>query len=167
VTATTTAVLMISAKGFGPFSSPGWRLNASVQVVDGSNSGPYLLTSQTEPETQKAVEPLFVDSTAPEIMVDAIVLLLAAQVGSDNALGWLLETENLIETEPSIRFASYWDLDERVRETLLQDFRDRIKIGIVVLDKSSSVNGQVLSELSALGVEVVEFENVEATTSCV
>lgn len=157
VTATTTAVLMISAKGFGPFAAPGWRLNSTVEVVDGGSNGPYLLTSQSDPSTQRPVEPLFINSLGPEFMVDAIVLLIAAQVGTESAMGWLTSTENVIESTEFIRFAPYWDLDGRVRDQLLRDFKDRIKLGIVVLEENSSLNKPVIDDLRSLGLEISLF----------
>lgn len=160
MTATTTAVLMISAKGFGPFASPGWRLNSTVEVVDGSSNGPYLLTSQSDPSTQRPVEPLFVNSLEPEFMVDAIVLLLAAQVGTESAMGWLTATENVIESTEQIKFAPYWDLDSRVRDQILIDFKDRIKLGIVLLEENSSLNNAAIDELRSLGIEIELFGNI-------
>jgi hypothetical protein len=158
MTSMTTALVMISSKGFGPFASPGWRVNATVQVVDGGSNGPFLLTSQCDPDSERDLGTLFVNSLEGEFLVDALVMLLGAQVGSESALGWLVETENAALSHERIEFAPYWDLDARVRDNLLGDFKDRVKLGVVTLDDSGSLNQQVLAEMKGLGVEMHSFQ---------
>jgi hypothetical protein len=157
MTATTSTLLIISGKGFGPFFSPGWRANATVQVVEGGSGGPFLLTSPAELGEHEPLSALMVNGLEASQVADATLLAVAAHLGGES-LKLLLETHELLRSvEGELVFSQIWTLGPSVRNKCLEVVRDFVLLGVVQLERQSVFSEQVVALIRSWGVQVEVF----------
>jgi hypothetical protein len=157
MTATTSTLLIVSGKGFGPFFSPGWRANATVQVVEGGSAGPFLLTSPAELGDQEPLSALMVNGLEASNVADATLLVVAAHLG-DESLKSLIKTQKLLSSvEGELAFSQSWTLSPLVRNKCLEVMRDFVRLGVVQLESQSVFSESVIGLFRSWGVQVEVF----------
>lgn len=152
----TTAVLLIGPNGVGPFNSPDWRvdLKASAQLVEGSGNGPYWL--YFDPTGQERA--LMIDSLDPKIVADSIQFISAVLAQDAKSLSMLEATHNVtVQEDGTFRLAPYWELADSVVDYIADSLRDKVRLGLVVLDETSIVNEAVSAHLLERGFRVNAF----------
>ncbi len=159
MTATTSTLLVVSGKGFGPFFAPGWRANATVQVVEGGSRGPFLLTSPAELGDQEPLGALMVNGLEASHVADATLLVVSAQLGGENFRRFLETHKILIAAESEVIFSQEWVLSPLVRDKCLAVVCDFARLGVVQLESESVFSEGVVELLRNWGVQIEVFSS--------
>lgn len=157
MTTTSSAALFTSAKGFGPFYAPGWRLGTIAELAEGGTNGPFWIIR--EPESS---EPLYLPLVDLDVerMVSSIALLLAATTQDFNLEGLLIDTHNLDIANGTRSFAPFWDLSEQDVDRIFRTLSQRIRLGLTILEEQSLLTDAVIAALRSKGMEVDPFRQV-------
>lgn len=149
-----TSLLMVGPTGVGPFNSGDWRVGATLQLVEGSNNGPYWLFTDTLGQERV----LMIDSLFPEVVTSSIVLALAVATDNEKALSILEASHNIVRTgDGKIQVAPYWDLADEVTSQVASTIVPFARLGFVVLDESSIASDVVFAHLLSLGFRLDVF----------
>lgn len=144
MTTSSTALLMFSPKGAGPFNSPSWRLGAYAQLVEGGSNGPYWLYQDDDTDGTLFI-PL--DGMDVERLLSSIALMSAIASKDPNLLGLLLDTHNLSYQVRKMGIAPLWELSTNDVAHIFRFMRDRMQLGVTLLEVCSLVDKSVLEEL--------------------
>lgn len=161
MTTSSSAVMFISPKGVGPFYSPGWRLGSVSELAEGGNNGPFWIIR--EPEAPAPLYLPLVDLDDDRVL-GSIALVLAATTQDPNLEGLLQDTHNLSFSNGSKSFAPFWDLSERDVDRIFQALRNRVRLGVTVLEEQSLLTEQVIFKLRQSGMEVAHFSDATNPT---
>ena len=157
MTKLSTALLIISGKGFGPLSTPGWRVNGWIELVEGGGAGPILFCSSVETASEQRtivrVPDLGSSSLEKAFVVGLHHLTRHADTSRPNikvpkSLG--LDGE-VIYTDPS-------SLTEEQKMSLGLEISKNFRIGVCRLEENSLLDDQLSSSLAELGFQLDIFE---------
>jgi hypothetical protein len=160
MTKMTTATLLVSGKGFGPFGSPGWRIGQVLQLVEGSGRGPYFFIDElTQGDPTAIPRSMAIDSLEPNVVAESIVLALACCVGSGHVIDLLIESTNLdVEGDGRRRISEGWKLTSEMLRICADDLASDVRIAAVILDSRSLIDDKVLGYLREWGFEVLRAD---------
>jgi hypothetical protein len=77
-------------------------------------------------------------------------------LGTEDLKWSLREHENCVENQETL-FAPFWDLDDALRSRILDEIRESLKIGFVLLEPVSLVTQGVIRKLESFGIEIGVF----------
>ena len=157
MTTTSSAALFTSAKGFGPFYAPGWRLGTVAELAEGGTNGPFWVIR--EPESSA---PLYLPLVELDVerMVSSIALLLAGTTQDLNLEGLLIDTHNLNIANGTKSFAPFWDLSEQDVDRIFRTLSQRVRLGFTILEEHSLLTDPVIDTLNSKGMEVELFRHL-------
>lgn len=165
MTSTTTVLIVVSGKGFGPFFAPGWRASGIVQLVEGSSRGPFLLTSSLGITDQQPVGALFINGLEASAVADAVLLVLSAQVGDENLQLGLLSSQILSSENGNRVFSEKWSLSESLRVDCLSQVTEQARVGIVIMESDSVFSSDVVKLIQEWGLDLVVYEKSQDSNS--
>ena len=157
MTTFSTALVILGPTGVGPFHSPDWRVGPMhIQVVEGGTNGPALLAGDHF---------LLIDSLEPELVLRALIVMMATITDVSLVKNHLRETSNLqMGPDGFETVAQHWDLAPSDLAWCAAALADYVRVGIVVLDEMTIADASIVERLKALGFMVETFERVAPTT---
>lgn len=156
MTATSTALLVVSPQGGGPFNGPVWRIGVSAQLVEKS-SGPYWLIRDPDSLAERYVPVPALDALT---LAQSILLCLVVSILDAEKLWLFEENHNLLRSESGVSTAEYWDLSDREIEFAVEQLRSRVKLGLTILDEETALTPPVVNTLTGWGIPVEVFVRV-------
>lgn len=161
-----TALLTVGPRFTFPWGddAKAWRVSGSAQLVEGST--PYWIVTPTQPASHN-VSPNAVEVVIPhpELVVDSILMLLAAHFGDNNVEAHLEETHNITMRDGVRVIAPYFELSEATAFFLGERLSQSMRLGMTLLDDMSLVDESVISSLRKLGFPVQVFAPISGPAS--
>lgn len=148
-----TIAVLASFRVSGPWGDDsGWVVATVLQLAEGGSGGPAWVT-EAGPRSDSHAGALIIDSVEPEVVAEGLAIAIFAQLAPDEALA-TLESEGVIREG---RIAAKWRPRPSALENVRKWLSDRVKLAIVQLDDSSSMDETSIEYLRSAGIEVVEF----------
>lgn len=156
MTSQTTALITAGPRTIGPWGDRIWRIGLTLQLVE--NSMAHWLVTPTSPPL-RPVEPgaVLIEQPTQEFVIDALIVALASHYGNDRVDGILHETHNLSDADGVHQIAPYWELAEDVRESLVAELANDLRLGVTRLDDFSLLTDDAVLELRMSGFDVDEY----------
>lgn len=148
-------MLTAGPKTLAPWGDRSWRVSLFAQLVEGASSS-YWMVNPTQPAEHSVVpDSVAVEFPKAELVIESIIMLLAAHLGDDQVEGYLLDTENIKLVDGSRHVSRYYDVSPQSTFSYLTGrLSAAIRLSITVLDEFSMADGEVVRGLRDAGFDV-------------
>ena len=157
MTKMSTALVLVSGKGFGPFGSSGWRVSGWIELVEGGNSGPFLLLSSAQHFGVSERPVVLMSDNSSSTLGKAFLISVAHIVGGVTCEAIVKELPHHIDATGQMIFDDASRLTEKQRVDLAREVAIDFKLGVVALEPDSALNDGVQDFLGEAGFEVNLF----------
>jgi hypothetical protein len=157
MTKTSTAIVFLSGKSFGPLGSPGWRTSGFVELIEGGGSGPFLMFSSTECSSLAERSVVLMPNQSARTLAKAFLIAAAGMVGGSNCSEVLRQLPSHSEGETEMVFEDADFLNHTQTAELARELTAQVKLGVVILEADTVLNDEVLEFLRNAGIETSVF----------
>lgn len=129
-----------------------------MQLVEGSSSGPFLLTSASALSDQQPAEALFINGLEASAVADAVLLVLSAHVGDNDLQLDLLASQILTPENGKRVFSETWSLASPIREACIASVRESARLGVVILEENSVFSDEVVGLMRDWKIQIEVYD---------
>jgi len=157
MTRLTTATLIAGPRTRNAWAGETWAIPIYAQLVEGGSSAYWLSTSVEPAEHPTTPEAVLIEAPDTLGTLDALLMVLAANLGDENLEGLLLDTHNIVLIDGRRKIAPFWEFSDDTRDQLAHRLSKQIRLGFTLLDEMCLVNDDLVSALNHYGFRVQVF----------
>lgn len=158
MTDVSTALVILSPSGAGPFNNSEWRIGHTIQLVEGGTNGPYWLASLGENITSVSRPNfLLIDSLKTDEIAKSLCLLLIAVTAPQDQLEVLIQQGFVVNKDRGLGFPHPWKFNQETLRTTLTWLTNNYRLGIVSLDEFSLLTDETTEYLGKIGIACEKF----------